>query len=133
MTQPDSAGVPTPDGLSLPYCDHCGEWRIAARQFCAVHPGHPLAHRRIAGRGTVFSLTVSHVAMSAEVKDKVPYVTVLVAVDDGPRLLAHVEGATDLRIGDPVQLVAAGDGLRAALPGGGPRLARPETPEADPA
>lgn len=130
MTEPDAG---PPDSLTFRYCGECGQWLIAGRSFCAVHPDRALARRRLSGRGTVFSYTVSHVALSPSVADKVPYTTVLVATDEGPRILAHVDGAARPRIGDPVELVEADESLSALQPGCGRRIAHIATQKEVPA
>lgn len=123
MTDIDVA-PPTSDPLALPYCDACGQWRIAGRQFCSRHPDQELSTRRLSGRGEVYSLTRSHTAMSPTVAELTPYLTALIATEEGPRLLAHIDGDVSPHIGDAVLLVAADDETAARLPGGGRRLAR---------
>ncbi|MGB4137881.1 MAG: OB-fold domain-containing protein [Microbacterium sp.] len=112
------------DGLDLPFCSACGQWRIAARQFCAQHPDQPLTTRRASAHGEIFSYTISHVAMSPAVAELIPSVTVLVQTDDGLRLLAHLDPGAEPAIGARVVIEEAPETARSGLPGGGPRVAR---------
>mgnify|MGYP003584695619 CR=1 FL=1 len=58
--------------------------------------------RPASGRGTVFALTLSQVA-PPHLQDAVPYAMALVQLDEGPRLLARVNGPYDsLRVGQAV-------------------------------
>ena len=76
--------------LRLPRCTRCrGE--VAPARF---GPG-----------GAIWSFTVVHVA--ARPGDTLPYTLAYVDLDDGPRLLAHVDGAGDaVRVGSRVDLAA---------------------------
>lgn len=117
---------PSKIGLELPYCAECAQWRIAAREFCAVHPDTPLTTRRLSGRGEIYSFEVNHVAMSPSLAELVPYTVVLVSADEGLRFLAHLEPGSTARIGARVVVREAPEADRARLPGGGPRVARIE-------
>lgn len=110
------------DDLTFPYCTECDRWMIAARRFCGRHPGVPLSSRRLSGRGVVFSVTVAHAAMSAEITDLVPYRTVLVETEEGPRVLAHSPLEAPLAIGDQVLMELGEEEDR--LAGRGRRVAR---------
>lgn len=112
---PDDAHV---DDLSLPFCEGCGRWMIAARAFCDRHPSTPLTTRALSGKGTVYSQTRTHTAMSAAGDPALPYTTLLVETDEGPRLLAHTDPGVSFVIGQRVVLEpiasGAGEGRRIA-------------------
>ena len=55
-----------------------------------------------AGRGVVYARTVVHRAPTAEFRPLVPYVLLLVAMDEGFRLMAH--GEAGLAIGTRVEV-----------------------------
>lgn len=74
--------------LALPRCPRCGG-EVAPQTF---GPG-----------GTIWALTVVHVP--ARAGDAVPYTLAYVDLDDGPRLLAHVDG-DGARVGTRVALAA---------------------------
>ena len=59
------------------------------------------------GRGHVFSYTVLHRAPDPAFRDDLPYVVAIVALEEGPRLLANVIGCTPdaVSIGMPVHAV----------------------------
>jgi uncharacterized OB-fold protein len=77
-----------PVHLPLPRCSSCGSWDV---RWTDVAP-----------RGQVYSYTV--VTHPVHPAFEVPYTVALVALDDAPtvRLLAHLPGEPDLRIGQPV-------------------------------
>lgn len=115
----DSARV---DDLSLPFCEGCGRWMIAARAFCDRHPSTPLTTRALSGSGTVYSQTRTHTAMSEDGAPALPYTTLLVETDEGPRLLAHAEPGSSFVIGQRVVLAPIASGERE-----GRRIARAAT------
>jgi hypothetical protein len=60
--------------------------------------------RAASGRGTIFALTLSQVA-PPQLQNAVPYALALVQLDEGPRMLARVNGQYEsLRIGQPVMV-----------------------------
>jgi uncharacterized OB-fold protein len=89
--------------LVLQRCIDCGTWNVPALVRCPVDPAHQLADETAAGTGVVFSYTVTHVAMSPTATDQVPYVTTLIQLSEGPRLVTHFHGDADhVSIGMPV-------------------------------
>lgn len=58
--------------------------------------------RQATGRGTIFALTLSHVA-PPQLEGATPYAMALVRLDEGPRMLARINAPYHgLRIGQPV-------------------------------
>ncbi|HEY4331192.1 MAG TPA: OB-fold domain-containing protein [Ilumatobacteraceae bacterium] len=113
--------------VRLQRCSECGSWNVPARVRCPIDPAHHLVDTGIAGTGIVFSYTVTHVAMNPAAADQVPYVTTLVELSEGPRLVTHFAGdAGVVRIGMPVT-VAALDSPSPHMPAGA-LLATPQHP-----
>lgn len=82
-------------------CTECNRVWYFRRAFC---PGcghdQPLnCHSK--GTGTVHTMSLVHRAPSADLRDLVPYLLLIVDVDEGFRLMAH--GEQSLAIGDRVQ------------------------------
>jgi uncharacterized protein len=78
--------------LHLQRCEACARWQYPARMCCATSPEHELIWRPTSGRGRVFSWTVTHQALHPAFVDDVPYVTALVELEEGPRLVGRLTG-----------------------------------------
>jgi uncharacterized OB-fold protein len=108
---PDPATAPYWAGarehkLRLPRCEDCGEAHFYPRSLCPHCGSARLAWIDACGRGSVYSYTVVQRAPSAAFKPRVPYVVAVVALDEGPHLMADVRGCRpdEVRIGMPVQV-----------------------------
>ncbi|MGW4066608.1 Zn-ribbon domain-containing OB-fold protein [Nocardia grenadensis] len=85
-------------------CRNCG--RAVAYQWSRCPGcGGPPAPERFAGAGTVWSHTVVHIAVGTHVP---PYTLAYVDLDNGPRILAHVDGEP-VRVGSSVRLIGPSD------------------------
>jgi len=89
------------DGLVYQRCNGCGEAWIFRRDFCpACGATHP-ATVPCGGLGTVYALTRVARAPSEALRALAPYTIALIDLDEGVRLMAHLEdGAV---IGDRVR------------------------------
>jgi uncharacterized OB-fold protein len=63
----------------------------------------------LSGRGTVYSCTTLHAAAEPFQAD-LPFQIAIVALEEGPRLTARIEGER-VKIGDPVKTVAEKNGV----------------------
>ncbi|ARU03931.1 hypothetical protein CCO03_03880 [Comamonas serinivorans] len=123
--------LPQPTDLTRPYweaaamgelhlqrCGACGRWQFYPRPFCLACESGELHWQRASGLGKVYTYTVNHRAPNPFMKARLPYVVAIVELDEGPRLMANVLGATsaDMAIGRRVQITfePVADGL--ALP-----------------
>jgi uncharacterized OB-fold protein len=105
-------GVPRPDGLNGEFyaharagqlcfqrCDGCDAWRHPPRRRCPACGSDLYRWEASAGRGRLFSWTVTHHAFDPAFADRVPYVTGLVEMAEGPRVVALVDGdRSELRL-----------------------------------
>ncbi len=93
--------------LRFQQCADCGHVRWPPSNLCPVC--HSLEARWIdsSGRGRIYTFTVYHVAFHPAWKDKVPYVTAVVELEEGPRFLSNIVDAhpQTLSIGMPVEVV----------------------------
>lgn len=93
--------------LRFPTCNDCGWVVHPPRPVCPACRSRSLLGRVVAGTGTVYSYTVSHQAMRAELE--APYALVVVQLTDAPevRLTTRLLGtrSTDVVIGMPVRFV----------------------------
>src|SRR3546814_15469375 len=84
--------------LVLPRCADCGEWRALGRPICASCWSFATTWSEVDPAGTVFSWIRTHRAFMSELDVAVPYVTVLVGLDEAPvRPLGILPGSTDGR------------------------------------
>lgn len=102
------------DRLRLPFCDACGRAHLNPRHRCPHCGGTELQWRDASGRATLASWSTVHRAPSPDFASDVPYTIALVALAEGPQMMARVVEAEEdaLRIGLPLTLRFA------TLPGG---------------
>ncbi|WP_051236413.1 Zn-ribbon domain-containing OB-fold protein [Ottowia thiooxydans] len=108
--------VPTPEteafwegcaqGLFLlQHCDHCGHVQFYPRPLCTQCHRTDLSWRAAGGGGRVHSYTVVYRGPGPAFDTDVPYSLVLVDLDEGPRIMANLRGASeDIEIGSRVRL-----------------------------
>lgn len=91
--------------LELQRCSACGRFRHPPRYLCAGCGSPEWEWKPVSGRGKVFSWTVTHRILDPAWGPG-PYATLVVELEDGPRLLGVLRGAdpSQLRIGIPVEL-----------------------------
>jgi uncharacterized OB-fold protein len=93
--------------LVVQQCERCGTRRFPARTICSVCLGRDAAWVPATGRGTVFSYAVMHQANHPGFAAEVPYAVVVVALEEGVRLLSNLVECpvAEIRIGMPVEVV----------------------------
>ncbi len=121
MAPPNEKPVPVADELSQPFWDAARERRLVA-QRCAEcgyynHPPRPTCDRcssqslqfaLLSGRGTIYTYTVMHQPNVAGFEDEIPYINIVVELDEQPMLfmvsnLPHAE-LDKIRIGGRVEV-----------------------------
>jgi len=113
--------IPTPEGLNaefyaraqsgvvhLQQCSDCGLLRHPPRYHCPRCASGSFGWSPSAGRGQLFSWTVTHLPFDRGWAEEVPYISAVVELDDGVRVVGSLEGvaADELRIGLPLTLRA---------------------------
>lgn len=89
--------------LCVQQCAACGVWRHPPRRFCASCFSDDVAFQPVSGNGTVLSKAVSHRSLDPGWNDQAPYATLLVELEEGPRVLAATTlEPDDLEIGQQV-------------------------------
>lgn len=93
--------------LHVQRCASCGDHHHPPRLYCPDCFSGDYSFAEVSGRGTVYSYTVSHVTAEAAWKDAVPYATIVVELDEGPRLVGSARGfgLDEIKIGAPVRVV----------------------------
>jgi uncharacterized OB-fold protein len=78
--------------LQLPYCVECSEFFFYPRAFCPRCGSRALEWRRVSGRGRLHAFCIHHVSPLADFRAALPFVTVLVELDEGPRMMGFLVG-----------------------------------------
>jgi uncharacterized protein len=76
--------------LRLQRCDDCGTWRHPPRYLCAKCGSARFTWELSAGRGRVFSWTITHRTVDPAFAP--PYAIVVTELDEGPRLVGTISG-----------------------------------------
>lgn len=94
--------------LTVQRCGRCGKWTHHPRSACAACGSAELVPTPVSGRGTVYTWTVSHYVGAPGFEGAVPYVIVLVQLDEDAtlRIVANLRGCPPdrIRAGMPVEV-----------------------------
>lgn len=92
--------------LRIQRCTDCGTLRYPPRPMCSSCQSFDVEWARMSGRGTVYSYTVTHQPIHPALVDRVPFATVLVDLEEGPRLTSNLVDVApgEISIGMPVVL-----------------------------
>lgn len=95
--------VPIPNAETAPYwqgcaagklllqqCSQCDHWQFYARLMCTACSSRAVRWREASGRGVVKSFTIIRRAVSAAFEADVPYVVALIALAEGPTMMANI-------------------------------------------
>ena len=97
--------------LRFQRCADCGAWRHPPRYLCAQCGSTRFTWEPSAGRGRVFTWTITHRAVDPAFEP--PYAIVVVELDEGPRLVGNMVGiepaALELDLEVVVELEAVSD------------------------
>lgn len=111
---------PAPNADSQPYwaaardrkllvrrCNGCGELHFMPRFLCPSCWSEDLEWVESKGTGSVYSMTVIHRAPTPVFAARTPYVTAMIELDEGPRMVANILGddALSVKIGDRVSVI----------------------------
>jgi uncharacterized OB-fold protein len=93
--------------LCFQQCAGCGRHRHVPRYMCPFCGSPDWAWQESAGRGRIFSWTVTWRAMHPAFADQLPYATVVVEMDEGVRMVSRVRDMEldALTLDLPVELV----------------------------
>lgn len=98
--------------LHLQRCDGCEAYRHPPRYYCPQCFSDRWSWHPVSGAGRVASWVTTHFTVDRGWVDDLPYTTVVVELDEGPRLLGAMRGLTDAELeqGLAVQLVGEAKG-----------------------
>jgi hypothetical protein len=93
--------------LRIQRCTACGTLRHPPRPMCARCRSMEVEWAPVSGRGTVFSYIVTHQPVHPALVDRVPFATVLVELEEGPRITSNLVGVPpgEIVIGMAVEVV----------------------------
>jgi uncharacterized protein len=78
--------------LLLQHCGDCRHVQYYQQGMCRHCGSESLSHRAASGRGRVHSFSVVHRAPGPAFKADVPYAVLLVALEEGPRMISTYIG-----------------------------------------
>ncbi|MCS6924895.1 MAG: OB-fold domain-containing protein [Candidatus Binatia bacterium] len=109
MAAPPTRPLPVADDLSRPFweaarqhrlvvqrCQACGYFNHPPRSACDACLSPQLCFEPVSGRGTIYSFTVMHQPAVAGFAEQLPYLNILVELDEQPLLFM----VSDLPIGE---------------------------------
>ena len=112
--------TPQPDELTQPFwdaaaegrlviqrCDNCGYWQHPPRIICNKCHKFEMKWQPVSGKGKIYSWEVMHMQSITGFEDRVPYTTLLIELEEQPKLLllSYQDGIDDtLAIGQPVEV-----------------------------
>lgn len=123
--------LPVANADSLPYwnaarekrllirkCNACGQLHFMPRYLCPTCWSDQLEWVQAKGTGSIHSFTVIRRAPLNCFASRVPYVVALIDLDEGPRMVANVQGddALSVQIGDRVEVIFEDRGEGAMVP-----------------
>ena len=78
--------------LMLPYCEACRSHFFYPRTLCPACGSRDIEWRRVSGTGQVYTFCIQHQTSVPGLRDGLPFVTALVELDEGPRLMSFLVG-----------------------------------------
>lgn len=100
--------------LCIQRCGSCGRWRHPPRRRCPASFADEATFEPVAGSGVVHTYAVSHRSIDPEWQALAPFATLVIELDEGPRVLAATELApVSVAVGLAVviEVVSAGAGV----------------------
>lgn len=93
--------------LRIQRCTRCGELRHPPQPMCPRCNDFEHEWALMSGRGSLYSYVVSHQAVHASLRERTPFATVLVELDEGPRMVSNLVGVSpgEIEIGMAVEVV----------------------------
>lgn len=104
--------------LRLQRCTACSTFAHPPRQMCEACGSFEREWAPVSGHGTVYSFVITRQAIHPSFEGHTPYATVLVELDEGPRLTSNLVDVAvdDLQIGLRVELVLISVSEEVTLP-----------------
>ena len=93
--------------LLLQHCDQCGKYRFPPQHLCPDCWSDRSEWVEAAGKGEVYTFAVARRAIKPDWNEKIPYVTALVQLDEGPKIFTNIVECApeDVTIGMRVKVI----------------------------
>jgi len=111
LPQPNPDTKPFWDGcrkheLRFQKCRNCSHVRWPPSIICPMCYTQDTEWIRAGGRGKIYTFVVYHQAFHKAFENDLPYVTAIIELEEGPRLLSNIVGCRpqDVRCGMPVEV-----------------------------
>lgn len=95
--------------LWMRYCNRCQQPYFYPRDVCPMCGSRDVTWRQMSGRGRIHTFAIVHRPPTPAFADDVPFVTAIVELDEGPRMMTNILMADPtpekLRVGMPVEVV----------------------------
>lgn len=78
--------------LMLPFCTVCEKFFFYPRTACPACGSRSIEWREASGRGRLYTFCIQYHTSVAEFRDAVPFVTAIVELDEGPRMMSLLTG-----------------------------------------
>jgi hypothetical protein len=133
MSAPRPKPVPVADELTKPFweaarerrlvvqrCGACGYYNHPPRSFCDACLSQQLGFAPVSGRGTVYTYTVMHQRDVAGFEHEAPFISMVVELNEQPRLLMVSNVALSerdrIKVGAPVEVYFEDRGGEVVIP-----------------
>lgn len=119
LSQPFWAGAKRHQ-LMLQRCKDCGYFNHPPRSACDACQSQQLDFEPMSGKGTIYSFTVMHQPNIAGFEDEIPYLNILVELEEQPKLfmVSNLSMADQdaVKIGAPVEVFFEDADAEVSLP-----------------
>ena len=118
--------IPKPEGMGLEFhraavstgvlhlqrCGDCQAFRHPPRWYCPTCHSKNYDFVPVSGEGTIYSLVINHYTVDRGWADEVPYITAVVELAEGPRVVGHLRGVEPggAAVGQAVQVAVEARG-----------------------
>ena len=119
-TKPGRKYVPQPEGLNLEFhlaclqagllclqrCSDCEQFRHPQRWYCPSCHSRNYDFAAVSGSGRIYSMAVNHFTVDRGWVDELPYITAVVELDEGPRVVGSLRDVQpgEASLGQPVHV-----------------------------
>jgi uncharacterized OB-fold protein len=99
--------IVTDGHMRIQRCEACGNHSHPPRMYCGRCFSSEYTYPEISGAGTVYSYTISRHTAEPAWTEELPYLTVVVELDEGPRVVGGgtLSDPATVRIGQRVHIV----------------------------
>ena len=105
--------IPQPEGLNLEFhlacletgllciqrCSECEQFRHPQRWYCPSCHSRNYDFAPVSGSGRIYSMVVNHFTVDRGWVDELPYITAVVELDEGPRVVGSLRDVQPGEVG----------------------------------